>query len=53
MYTKEEVLRSAKQQLDQHIYFLRIDFGLSKGEIESELYDHIKKVLKIDSKTRG
>lgn len=46
MYTKEDVLTSAKQQLDLHIHLLQNDIGVNKVEIEIELHGHMKKVLK-------
>lgn len=49
MYTKKDVLTSAKQQLDLHIHILRTDFGLNKAEIDIELHGHMKKVLKNES----
>lgn len=49
MYTKEDVLNSAKQQLDLHIHLLQNDLGVNKAEIEIELHGHMKKALKHDS----
>lgn len=43
---KEDVLRSAKQQLDLHISILRDELGVSRQIIEIELHSHMKKVLK-------
>jgi hypothetical protein len=44
--TKEDVIRSIKQQLDLHISILRDDMDVWETEIEIDLVHHIKNKLK-------
>jgi hypothetical protein len=42
---KEDVFRSAKQQLDLHIHILVEELGIRKANIEIDLIQHIKEKL--------